>query len=178
MRRYETRPHHASTSSTRLRTSRQDYTWAIIALPVIVILSLALVLFLVPEGHEGVEGGPVDHNWGGHGWHHGFLSGVLLFFAYYFYVNRKAETPRAAWATNPYAVLLWCIIAWGAGAYLIDGLLTAFVGDDTTWTHDQWVQAPLQVPFVFGLPIMGALAGIRHLRMRRLTAVHSPTTTP
>ncbi len=165
---YRPRPAtHVRSNPARAQRTRRSYTWAVVAVPLVTILTTVAVFLIVPTGHEGVEGGPVDHNWGGHAWAHATVASALAFCAYYIFVNRKADTLGAAWRTNPYAVLAWCAIAWGAAGFFLDGILTAFVGDDTTWTHAFGLQAALQFPFMFGILIFGALAGIRRMSLRR-----------
>lgn len=144
-----------------------DYRWAVAAIPLVTIIPLILGFFVVPHGHEGVEGGPVDHNWGGHAWAHATTSLGILFCLYHIHINRRTSSLAEAWAANPFAVLAFCAVLWGGIGLFLDGVLTAFVGDDTTWTHHPALQAALQSPYMLGGLILGPLALVRRRRRRR-----------
>lgn len=135
--------------------------------PVAVVAFTLPGFLFVPPGHEGVEGGPVDHNWGGHAWSHANVAWALGLLAFIIHRHRAQASLRGAFRETPFLALAWIALVWGAVGMAVDGVLTAFVGDDTTWTHSGAVQAFLQLPLLVGYPLFGLLALVFRGRAKR-----------
>lgn len=141
--------------------------------PAVVVLFTVPVLFISPGGDVSREGGAVDHNWGGHAWSHANVTWALAAFAAIFYVRAGRPKAKQAWDQNRFGFLAWCAVVWGAIGFAIDGVLTAMVGDDTTWTHAFGLQAGLQFPFMLGLIFFGLPALVNEVRRPRRAPMSS-----
>ncbi len=144
--------------------SRGSQVTLMLLVPVAVVLLTVPALLIVPPGHEGTEGGPVDHNWGGHAWSHANVAWFLGVMAVVFYLRAGRPTLVQAFAGNRFGFLAWAAVVWGAAGFTVDGVLTAMVGDDTTWTHEAALQMALQFPFMIGILVFGIPALVREIR--------------